>query len=66
MTSVQEIERAVIDLPRPQLVEFRSWFEKYCNDIWDKQLAEDVHARKLDHLANQALKDFKEGRTIKL
>lgn len=66
MASVQEIERAVTGLPGPQFVEFRLWFEKYCEDVWDKQFVEDVHAGKLDHLANQALKDVNEGRTTKL
>jgi hypothetical protein len=62
MTTVQEIEQAVAHLPGPKLAEFRSWFEKFDADAWDRQFNKDVRAGKLDQLADQALKDLKEGR----
>jgi hypothetical protein len=33
---------------------------------WDEQLEKDVQSGKLDHLADQALKDLKEGRCTEL
>jgi hypothetical protein len=56
MTTVQEIEKAVTLLPKPELNKFRRWFEKFDANVWDKQFEEDVQAGKLDHLADQALK----------
>ncbi|MCU0286513.1 MAG: hypothetical protein MUF15_08935 [Acidobacteria bacterium] len=59
--NVQEIENAVAHLPEPELDEFRVWFEKFDEELWDKQLKQDVANGKLDHLADQALMDFDEG-----
>ena len=33
---------------------------------WDEQIASDAAAGKLDHLANQALKDFRSGKFMEL
>jgi hypothetical protein len=66
MTTVQEIEKAVTLLPKPELNRFRRWFETFDANVWDRQFEEDVQAGKLDHLADQALKDLREGRCIEL
>ncbi len=66
MTTVQEIENAVTLLPKPELDRFRIWFEKFDANVWDKQFEEDVQTGKLDQMADQALKDLKEGRCIEL
>lgn len=66
MTTVQEIEKAVSSLPKPELDEFRTWFEKFDNEAWDEQFEADAKSGKLDHLADQAIKDFKEGRCTEL
>ncbi len=66
MTTVQEIEKAVTRLPKPELDKFRSWFEKFDVGAWDKQFEDDVQAGKLDHLAEQALEDLKQGRCSEL
>jgi hypothetical protein len=62
MTTVKEIEEAVANLPKPELDKFRLWFEKFDAEVWDKQFEDDVRKGKLDQLADQALKDFEEGR----
>lgn len=66
MTTVLEIEKAVENLPVPELDKFRSWFEKFDADLWDKQFERDVEAGKLDKLAAQALEDLEKGRCSKL
>ena len=66
MTTVKEIEEAVTKLPKVELDKFRSWFEKFDVELWDKQFEDDVRSGKLDQLADQALKDFEEGRCTKL
>ena len=66
MTTVQEIEKAVVNLPRPDLEKFREWFDKFNAETWDRQLESDILAGKLNKLADQALKDQKEGRCTEL
>ena len=58
MTTVQEIKKAVAHLPRPDLDKFRTWFNTFDADAWDKQFEEDVQGGKLDSLADQALDDL--------
>ena len=62
MLTVQEIEKAVAHLPRPDLDKFRAWFDTFDADAWDKQFEEDVQSGKLDRLADQALGDLNRGR----
>ncbi|MCK5055943.1 MAG: hypothetical protein KAT34_04770 [Candidatus Aminicenantes bacterium] len=66
MTTVQEIEKAVVNLPRPELKKFREWFDKFNAETWDRQFESDILAGKLNKLADQALKDHKEGRCTEL
>lgn len=64
--TVKEIEQAIAQLPKDQLAEFRSWYEKFDAEVWDRQIEEDITAGKLDALADAALADHKAGRTKKL
>lgn len=66
MTTVQEIEKAVEHLPSPDLNKFRSWFDNFDANTWDKQFEEDAASGKLDRLADQALDDLDNGRCTDL
>ncbi len=66
MSTVQEIEAAVSNLSRDELASFREWFAEYDAAAWDRQLEEDVAAGRLNALAEEALKEFREGRTTPL
>lgn len=66
MTNVKEIESAVSQLSREELEAFRTWFEEFDADAWDRQLEEDVTAGRLDSLADEALNDLNEGRRTDL
>ncbi|MFN6962258.1 MAG: hypothetical protein ACK4S4_00665 [Pyrinomonadaceae bacterium] len=66
MSNVKEIESAVRQLSREELNAFRTWFEEFDADAWDRQLEEDVAAGRLDSLAEEALSDLNEGRCIDL
>ena len=61
MSTIQKIETAVSKLSREQLSAFRTWFQKFDAEAWDRQLEEDVAADRVDHLADEALR---EGRSI--
>ena len=60
--SVQELEKAVTQLPSPELARFAAWFEEYQANLWDKQIEEDALAGRLDALAEQANREFEAGR----
>ena len=60
--SVQEIERAITQLPTPELSQFAAWFEEYQADQWDRQIEADALAGRLDALGEQADQEFEAGR----
>jgi len=62
MSSVHEIETAVSKLSRQELLAFRDWFSEFDAAAWDKQFKEDVAAGHLDLLADEALRDLRQGR----
>ncbi len=62
MSSVREIETAVSNLSRRELLAFRDWFAGFDAATWDQQFAEDVSAGNLDTLADEAIRDLRQGR----
>jgi hypothetical protein len=66
MSTVEEIERAIQQLPPDKLTEFRAWFAAFDAEVWDREFEEDVHSGRLDQLAEEALKDLDEGRCTDL
>ncbi len=64
--AVEEIEKVVAELPPNQLRRFRSWYEKFDSDAWDKQIENDIASGKLDALADAALADHEAGQTTLL
>ena len=66
MSTVSEIENAVQKLSRNDLTTFREWFLGFDAAAWDKQVAEDVAAGRLDALADEAIRDLREGRCTEL
>lgn len=66
MTNIQEIETAVRQLSRDELAAFRTWFQEFDAEAWDRQFEEDVAAGRLDHLAEEALRDLREGQCTEL
>ncbi len=66
MSTIDEIKSAIHHLSRKDLEIFRAWFYKYEANVWDAELEEDVHTGKLNALAEQAAKDYEEGRCTDL
>ena len=62
MSTVQEIEQAIRALPPQELATLRDWFAAYDAEAWDRQLAEDVAAGRLDRFVQEALDDHERGR----
>ena len=62
MTTVEDIARAVRQLSSDQLATFRAWFAEFDAAARDRQIEEDAAAGRLDALADEALREFREGR----
>lgn len=63
MSTILDIERAVADLSAEDLARFRAWFAEFDAELWDRQIEDDVAAGRLDALAEEALAEFRAGRT---
>ena len=66
MDTLQEVETAVRHLSTEDLAAFRNWFATFDAERWDQQFEEDVRAGRLDALAEEALREHREGRTAEL
>ena len=66
MPTLEDIERAVSELPQEQLARFRAWFEEFEATRFDQRIERDAKAGRLDRLAEQALSDFRAGRLREL
>lgn len=63
MSTIHEIESAVQQLSPAELREFRAWFLNFDAGEWDRQIERDAAAGRLDRLAEEALAEFRAGRT---
>ncbi|MCA1684622.1 MAG: hypothetical protein LC745_01275 [Planctomycetia bacterium] len=66
MSTVNEIENAIRELTDDELVVLRAWFAEYDATAWDRQFERDVAEGRLDALADEALRDAREGRCTDL
>jgi hypothetical protein len=66
MTTVEDIEKAVSDLPPKELARFRAWFEEFEAVRFDERIERDAQAGKLDRLAEEALADYRKGHAREL
>jgi hypothetical protein len=63
MTKLEALERQVQQLTPEELAAFREWFIEYDWQAWDRELEQDAAAGKLDKFAEEALEEFKRGKT---
>jgi hypothetical protein len=62
MSTVEEIEAAIQQLSPDQMAAFRAWYAEFDATAWDRQIAEDDAAGRLDWLIQEALDDLDAGR----
>jgi hypothetical protein len=62
MTEIEELEAKVSELPNEKFSIFRDWFYQFENELWDKQIATDFRAGKLNHLIEKARLEFTQGK----
>lgn len=60
--SVKEIERAITQLPRSEVVELAQWFEEFKAQVWDEQIARDSKDGRFNKLIEQAKAEYAAGR----
>ena len=66
MSTIEEIEAAISRLSEGDRAKLRDWLANLDQDEWDKQIADDEAAGRLNALADEALRDLREGRCTEL
>jgi hypothetical protein len=66
MNKVRDIQSAIKNLSKEDKVALREWFEQLDAEECDKQFEEDAKSGKLDDLGNQAIADFRSGKSREL
>jgi hypothetical protein len=61
MDKVEKIGREIRKFSPSELAAFRQWFHDFDAEAWDRQIAEDAQAGKLDALADAALRALESG-----
>jgi hypothetical protein len=64
--SVQELERAIRQLSKDELIQLARWFDEFRADQWDEQIEADIRAGRLDEAGRRADADFESGRCTPL
>lgn len=63
MTTAEDIEKAIEQLPAPELARFRVWFETFDANRFDAALERDANAGRLDAFAEEALAAYRAGQS---
>lgn len=66
MTDIQLIEDQIQRLDSQSFAALRNWFIEYEHTRWDRQIAADSEAGKLDFLIDEALAEHRSGKTKSL
>jgi hypothetical protein len=61
MSSVEEIQSAIVSLAPEEYVRLRAWFIERDWEQWDQQIAADAQAGKLDFLIAEAMAEKAQG-----
>lgn len=59
--SLQEIEAAITKLPVRELSQLATWFQEHHHDVWDRQIADDLDAGRLDNLLAEVEQEYAAG-----
>jgi len=61
--SVEQLEKAIENLPRDEFVRLAAWFAEYEAQQWDRQIEEDQRAGRLNHVIQRVRDDIASGRS---
>ena len=63
MSKVEQIESEITKLTSAEARQVAKWLEEFLADEWDRQIAEDAKAGKLDRFIEEALEEHRQGKT---
>jgi hypothetical protein len=63
MTKLEQIQQFILEMSPDELKTFSAWFEAMQEENFDRAVERDARSGKLDGLIQNALADFKAGRT---
>ncbi|MCP4373750.1 MAG: hypothetical protein GY797_37465 [Deltaproteobacteria bacterium] len=66
MTTLAQIEQAVVTLTDDDFQRLYHWMRELDHQKWDQQIEDDSKNGALDWLANQAIEEYRQGRTQRL
>ena len=58
---VEQIEKAITQLPPKKLAELMSWLEDYHAQVWEKQIEEDLATGRLDKVLAEVEEEYAAG-----
>ncbi len=64
--SVKEIEAAISQLSPTERAQLAEWFAEFQASAWDEQIEADAKGGRLERLADEAKKDFADGKCTPL
>jgi hypothetical protein len=62
MSTVQEIEAAISKLKPEEIAAVADWLAEFREELWDRQMAQDAAAGKLDALMQEAKTAYRDGK----
>jgi hypothetical protein len=63
MIKLEQIEQAIASLSKEDQAKLEEWWAGYRNERWDRQIAEDYDAGRLDDLIANARAEITAGKT---
>ena len=63
MSKLEKLEREVEELTPEERAAFREWFSAFDAAAWDEELERDANSGRLDRVAEDALVEYRAGRT---
>ncbi len=63
LNKLSDIELSVTKLPDEDFDKFRQWFWEFESQKWDTRIKKDIDDNKLENMANEAMADYKKGKS---
>jgi hypothetical protein len=65
MTTVEDIQEAILQLPVSELARFREWFEAFDAESFDAAIGRDAESGQLDAVAEEAIAAYRARNVLK-
>jgi len=66
MSTIEELEAKVKSLNPQELAEFREWFQRYEDEVWDRKIRDHQAKGKFDALIAAAREEAAQGKALEL